>query len=151
MNKVVRILPTVARILLGLVFFVFGLNGFLNFMPMPPPPPGKVGELMAGFAASGYMFPLIKATEVIGGALLLSGRFVPLALTLLAPVIVNILAFHLVLDRSGMGMTGTIVLLEVYLAWSYRDAFAPMLRAKVAPAGSAETPATTTGRSAATA
>src|SRR5438132_7666163 len=94
-------LPAAARILLGLVFFVFGLNGFLHFIPQPPmegPPAQFIGAMLA----TGYLFPLLKTTEVLGGLLLLSGRLVPLALTVLAPVVVNIVAFHLFLAPSGL-------------------------------------------------
>ena len=121
-----------ARILLGLVFFVFGLNGFFHFLPQPPmsgPPAAFAGALFA----TGYMFPLIKATEVIGGALLLSGRFVPLALTVLAPVVVNIVAFHLFLAPSGIVLPLVIVALGVFLAWSYRSSFAGVLRVNAVP------------------
>jgi hypothetical protein len=124
--------PAVARILLGLVFFVFGLNGFLHFIPQPPmsgPPADFAGALFA----TGYMFPLIKGTEVLAGALLLGGRFVPLALALLAPIVVNIVLFHGVLVGAGLGVPLVVLALELYLAWAYRAAFAPMLRARVAP------------------
>jgi len=127
-----RHLPTVARVLLGLLFFVFGLNGFLNFMPTPPVP-APAGEFLGGLAASGYMFPLIKGTEVAAGALLLAGRFVPLALVLLAPVIVNIVLFHLVLAPGGYGMLAVILGLELFLAWSYRGSFAGVLRGDAKP------------------
>ena len=103
MRSVLDKLPAVARILLGLVFFVFGLNGFLHFLPQPPLS-GPAGDLMGALAATGYMFPLIKGTEVVVGALLLSGRFVPLALTVLAPVLVHIAAFHLALAPTSLGM-----------------------------------------------
>jgi uncharacterized membrane protein YphA (DoxX/SURF4 family) len=126
-----RKLPTVARILLGLVFFVFGLNGFLNFIPQPPQPE-RAGQFLGGLAAAGYFFPLLKLTEVVAGALLLTNRFVPLALALLAPVIVNIAAFHLLL-APGYPMVAFLLATELYLAWAYRDAFRPMLRAAVAP------------------
>lgn len=125
-------LPTIARTLLGLVFFVFGLNGFLNFMPMPPPP-APAGQLLGALAATGYMFPLIKGTEVVAGALLLANRRVPLALVLLAPVIVNIVAFHLFLAPGSYGMLALIVGLEVYLAWAYRGSFAGVLQARARP------------------
>jgi hypothetical protein len=75
---------------------------------------------------TGYMFPLIKGTEVAAGALLLANRFVPLALTVLAPVVVNIFAFHALL-APGLGVASFIVVLQLYLAWTYRHAFAPML------------------------
>jgi uncharacterized membrane protein YphA (DoxX/SURF4 family) len=121
-----------ARILLGLVFFVFGLNFFLHFIPTPPMS-GPSASFAGAMAATGYLFVLVKVTEVTGGVLLLSGRFVPLALALLAPVIVNIVAFHAFLAPSGLALPLVILLLEVFLAWSYRDAYRPMLGAKVAP------------------
>src|SRR5882762_582358 len=84
-----RHLPTAARILLGFIFLIFGLNGFLNFLPQS----GNIPEAALAFAGAlmktGYMFPLIKGTEVIVGVLLLSNRFVPLALALVAPIVVN--------------------------------------------------------------
>jgi uncharacterized membrane protein YphA (DoxX/SURF4 family) len=121
-----------ARILLGLVFTVFGLNGFLHFLPQPPMS-GPPAEFAGALFATGYMFPLIKGTEVVSGLLLLSGRFIPLALTLLAPVIVNIVAFHAFLAPSGLAIPLLVVALEVFLAWSYRGVFRPMLRARVEP------------------
>ncbi len=130
-------LPTIARVLLGLMFFVFGLNGFLNFIP--PPKEGIPEGAMAFSVAmmkTGYLMQLVKGTEVFVGLLLLLNRFVPLALTILAPVLVNIVAFHIFLAPapSGMVMAGIIVALELYLAWSYRDVFRPMLAARVSPA-----------------
>lgn len=135
-----------ARIVLGLVFFVFGLNGFFHFLPQPPmsgPPAAFGGALLA----TGYMFPLIKATEVIGGALLLSGRLVPLALTVLAPVVVNIVAFHLFLAPSGIVLPLVIVALGVFLAWSYRSSFSGVLRVNAVPDG-AETISSSSSRAA---
>jgi uncharacterized membrane protein YphA (DoxX/SURF4 family) len=119
---------TVARIALGLVFFVFGLDGFLHFMP-PPSGPVPEGALALGVAMmkSGYLFQLVKGTEVIVGALLLANRFVPLALALIAPVIVNIVAFHAFLAPSGLPLALGVLALELYLAWSYRAVYRPML------------------------
>jgi uncharacterized membrane protein YphA (DoxX/SURF4 family) len=120
--------PAVGRVLLGLVFFVFGLNGFLQFLPAPSPPPPEAAMAFAGaLMKTGYMFPLIKGTEVIVGAFLLSNRFVPLALALIAPIVVNIVAFHAVLAPSGIGLAILVLALELLLAWSYRDAYRPML------------------------
>ena len=123
---------TAARIVLGLVFFVFGLNGFLNFIPPPPPETMPAGALAFGTALmnTGYMIPLIKGSEVLCGALLLSNRFVPLALVVLAPIVVNIILFHAVLAPSGVIMAVVVLLLELGLAWSYRDAYRPLLRAR---------------------
>src|SRR3954471_1900756 len=123
---------TAVRVLLGLVFFTFGLDGFLHFVPQPDPstmPPGSVafaGALMG----TGYMFPLIKGTEVVVGALLLANRFVPLALALLAPVLVNIVLFHAFLAPSGMGIAVVVLGLHLLLAWTHRRAYRPMLGAR---------------------
>ncbi len=123
-----------ARIVLGLIFLVFGSNGFFHFLPQPPmsgPPADFFGALLA----TGYLFPLLKGTEVITGALLLSGRLVPLALTVLAPVVVNIVGFHLFLAPSGLPLALVVVVLGVFLAWSYRSAFAGVLNVNAAPDG----------------
>src|SRR4051794_788504 len=89
-----------ARLLLGLVFVVFGLNGFFMFIAVPPmAEPAQ--RFMGAIMATGYLLPLVKVLEIVGGLLLLSGRYVPLALLLLGPVLVNILCFHLFLDFSG--------------------------------------------------
>ncbi len=125
-------LPSVARYLLGAAFFVFGLNGFLHFIPQPAPPAPAM-SFIGALLASGYMFPLIKGTEVIMGALLLANRFVPLALTILAPIMVNIIAFHLFLEPEALAMPLVLLVAQLYLAYSHRDAFAPMLHAKNAP------------------
>jgi len=126
-----RHFPTVARVVLGLMFAVFGLNGFLNFIPAPttPPPEGAMAFAMA-LMKTGYMMPLIKGTELLVGVLLLLNRFVPLALVLLAPVLVNIVAFHAFLAPTGLGMMVVIVGLELYLAWTYRGAYRSLLTAR---------------------
>lgn len=117
----------IARILLGLTFFIFGVNGFVQLIPMPPMP-GAAGQLMGGLAASGYFFPLLAITETVAGAALLTGYFVPLALLVVAPLVLNILAIHLFLAPSGIPHAVAMVALEVFLGWSYRSAFAPLLR-----------------------
>jgi uncharacterized membrane protein YphA (DoxX/SURF4 family) len=122
-------LPTVARVLMGVPFLVFGLNGFLHFLPTPPMP-AAAGAFVGALAASGYLFPILKGVEVTAALLLLSGRFVPLALTLLAPVLVNIVAFHAALAPAGLAVPLVLLAAEIYLAWVHRDAFAPLLRAK---------------------
>lgn len=125
--------PTAARILLGLIFTVFGLNGFLNFLPMPPMP-DAAGTFLGALVGSGYLMALVKGTEVAVGLLLLSNRFVPLALTVIAPIVLNIVLFHAFLAPAGMVVPLVVLALELFLAWSYRDAFAPMLKAKNEPA-----------------
>ena len=130
-RKLTAYLPAIARSVLGAAFFVFGLNGFLNFIPPPtePMPEGAVSLGMA-FMSSGYLFQLIKGTEVLAGLLLLCNRFVPLALVVLAPVLVNIVAFHIFLMPPGIGLSLVLAGLELYLAWVYRAAFAPLLTAR---------------------
>jgi uncharacterized membrane protein YphA (DoxX/SURF4 family) len=128
-------LPNAARLLQGLAFLVFGANGFLHFLPNPPGMPAPAADFAGALFHTGYMFPLIKGTEVVAGILLLSGRFVPLALTLLAPIIVNIIAFHAILVGGGLiGPPLLVLALELYLAWAYREAFLPMLRSRTEPA-----------------
>lgn len=123
-----KIATIIVRTLLGLMFFVFGLMVF--FMKMPPPPAGHAGEFMSALAGSHYLYA-IKMFEVVGGLLLLIGRYVPLGLTLLGPVIVNILFYDIFLDKSGLGMGIVIAVMALFLLWQYRVAFAGLVRAKV--------------------
>ncbi len=119
-----KIVAIVARILLGLMFFVFGLNGFLHFIPAPPVL-GLAGQFAGALVQSHYIY-LVSGTQVIAGVLLLADQFVPLALALLAPVLVNILVFHLTMQPSGLppGLFATI--LWFILAWRFRASFAPL-------------------------
>lgn len=126
-----RYVTPALRILSGLAYIVFGLNGFLAFMPAPETLPREVLDFLNALAGSGYMLQLIGATQIVAGVLLLVNRFVPLALALLAPFLVNSIAFHLVLEPTGLPMALVFVAIEIYLAWVYRDAFRPMLRVKV--------------------
>jgi len=120
-----RIVAIVARILLGLVFFVFGMNGLHPFMPNPPATP-PAAAFFGALAATHYMFVLIFGAQVIGGALLLLGLAVPFALVILAPVIVNIVCFHTFLAPDLLPLALVVAALEVFLAWHYRAAFAPL-------------------------
>jgi putative oxidoreductase len=129
MHTFQKVVPTAARLFMGLVFSVFGLNFFLHFLPTPPEPPRALAFAGALFG-SGYLFPLLKSIEVTAGLLLLSGFFVPLALAVLAPVIVNIVGFHLFLAPGGLPIPLALLAAELYLAWTYRAAFAPMLRSR---------------------
>jgi uncharacterized membrane protein YphA (DoxX/SURF4 family) len=122
-----KILTIIARILLGLIFVLFGSNGFLHFLPMPPLPQGVTGEYLHAFFASGYVY-VISGFQVAGGLLLLIGRFVPLGLTILAAIIVNIWAFHLLMAPEGLPPAVVVTILELFLVWSYRDRFAGILR-----------------------
>jgi len=130
-------LPIVARVILGLAFFVFGLNFFLHFIPQPPVPPALgafIGALIAG-----KILTVVKLVEITAGFLLITGRFVPLSLTLLAPVEIGILLTHGVFAPDGLPLPLVLVGLTIYLAYAYRNAFAPMLQvsAQPAPAGEA--------------
>jgi putative oxidoreductase len=123
-----KILTIIARILLGLIFVFFGSNGFLHFLPMPPLPQGVTGEYLHAFFASGYVY-VISGFQVVGGLLLLIGRFVPLGLTILGAIIVNIWAFHILMAPEGLPPAIVVAVLELFLIWSYRDRFAGILRA----------------------
>ena len=103
------------------MFFVFGLNGFLNFLPMPELG-GAAGEFFAGLGAAGYFFPVLKAVETVCGALLLIRRFVPLALVLLAPIVVQIFLFHAFLDAAGLPMAIVLIALQAYLGFGVHGA-----------------------------
>ncbi|MGC1192842.1 MAG: hypothetical protein WA861_19840 [Candidatus Binatus sp.] len=122
-----KVVVTIVRVLLGLVFFVFGLNGFLHFMPNPPPTPAA-GEFFGALIKTGYMFTLVFGPQVLGGALLLLNIAVPFALVILAPVVVNIIGFHLYLSPVPMQLAIAFIVtaFELFLAWYYRAAFAPL-------------------------
>lgn len=121
--------PHAARVILGFMFLVFGLNGFFNFMPLPAYE-GASAQFLGGLAAASYFFPMLKGLEVILGLMLLSNRFVPLALTVLAPITFNILTFHLFLAPAGSGMILFIVALQVYAMVSWRKAYSGVLTAR---------------------
>lgn len=120
---------------MGAPLIVFGINGFLNFMPQPETLPAGAMAFSTALLETGYMMQLIGTTQLVVGILLLSNRFVPLALALFAPFIVNSVAFHLFLERSGLVPAFVFLGLELYLVWVYREAFRPMLVARVTPAG----------------
>lgn len=129
-----RHFPVIARLLMGLPLLVFGLNGFLNFIPPPPTPlPAGAAAFAGALVNSGYMMQLIGTTQFVVGAMLVSNRFVPLAVALFAPFIVNSIAFHAFLEPSGLPMAAVFLALELYLAWAYRPAYRAMLAARVTP------------------
>lgn len=116
-----KIVVLVARVLLGLIFFVFGLNNILHFLPMPAPT-GDALQYMTVLSTHGF-FRIIGLLMIVSGLLLLVGRFVPLALTLLAPIIVNILLYHTLLEPSGAAAAIAVTVLEVFLIVIYRKSF----------------------------
>jgi putative oxidoreductase len=117
-----KIATLIARILLGLLFLVFGLNGFLHFIPMPPPT-GLAAQYMGALYVSHYLV-FIFLVQVVGGALLLANRFVPLALILLGPVLVNILLFHSFMAPAGLPLALVTTVLWGLVFYGVRRAFA---------------------------
>jgi putative oxidoreductase len=117
-----KIVTLIARLLLGLIFVVLGLNGFLNFINMGPMPSGLAGQFIGALALSHY-FWVVAALQVAGGALLLVNRFVPVALVLLGPVIVNIILYHVFLNPSGAPLAIVVVILWGIVFYSYRQYF----------------------------
>ena len=129
-----RFVPPVVRYLMGLPLVAFGLNGYFNFIPQPAPPLAPGAAAFAGaLMASGYMMPLIGTTQLIVGLLLVCNRFVPLAVVLFAPFMVNSIAFHATLEHTGLPMALIFLAMELYLAWVYREAYRPLFKAKAAP------------------
>jgi len=128
-----RIVALIARLLLGLVFFVFGLNGFLQFLNMGPMPTGLAGQFMGALFQSHYLW-VVAGLQVLGGALLLVGRFVPLGLVLLGPVIVNILLYHLLLNPAGMGIALVVTVLWFIVFYAYRQYFSGIFVQNAPPA-----------------
>ena len=116
---------TISRYLLGAFFTFFGLNGFLHFMPIPLHP-GLATRFIAVLVASNYMVPVFLV-QLAGGLILLSGRYVALGLTLLAPVLFNILTFHLTMDPGGLPPGAIATVLWLVVAWSIRPAFRGLL------------------------
>jgi uncharacterized membrane protein YphA (DoxX/SURF4 family) len=126
-----KVVTTIARYLLGLIFTVFGLNGFLNFIHQPPPAnPLTIQFLVA--VSSSHFAAFFFAVQLIGGLLLLSGYFVPLALTLLAAELYNILAFHLTLAPASIPPALVASVLWVLVFFQYRKSFEGILAAKPA-------------------
>ena len=117
-----KIVILIARLLLGLVFVVFGLNGFLNFLDMGPPPPGLAGQFIGALFVSHYYW-VIAGLQVAGGVLLLVNRFVPLALVLLGPIIVNIICYHLFLNPSGAALAAVVTILWFIVFYGKRQYF----------------------------
>lgn len=117
-----KILSLVARILLGLLFVVFGLNGFLNFLNMGPMPTGLAGQFILALVGSHY-FWVVAGLQIAGGALLLVNRYVPLGLVLLGPVIVNIILYHLFMNPSGIVLPIVVVILWFIVFYAHRQNF----------------------------
>jgi hypothetical protein len=124
-----KITAMIARFLLGLIFLIFGLNGFFHFLSMPTPT-GVAGQFIGALFVSHFLI-VIFVIQLIGAVLLLVNRYVPLALTLLAPIIVNILLFHLLMAPSGLPLTIIVTVLWVLVFLSVRSAFSGLLQRRV--------------------
>lgn len=124
-----KMVALVARVLLGLIFVVFGLNGFLHFIPMKPPSGQLAGQYLGVLFVSHYLVPIFLL-QVLGGALLLANRFVPLALILLGPVLVNVILFHSLMAPEGLPIALFTTLLWLLVFWRARHAFAGVLAAR---------------------
>jgi uncharacterized membrane protein YphA (DoxX/SURF4 family) len=130
-----RYIPAVVRILMGLALVAFGLNAFLNFIPPPQTPMSDGAIAFAGaLMNTGYMMPLIGVTQLVVGLFLVTNRFVPLALVLFAPFMVNSIAFHVFLEHTGLPMALVFLAMELYLAWVYRNSYRAVLAARATPA-----------------
>ena len=124
-----KILTNVSRFLLGFIFLVFGLNRFLHFIPMPPPS-GVAAQFLGSMFVTKYLL-FVFAIQLIGGALLLINRYVPIALTILGPIIVNILLFHSLMNPDGLSLALFVTILWAVVFASVRSAFAGIFQARV--------------------
>jgi putative oxidoreductase len=122
-----KIITLIARVLLGLAFVFFGLNGFLQFLPMPLLPHNPAGDFLHALFVSHYVYA-VAACQLAGGLLLVIGRYVPLGLTILGPIIVNIVLFHIFLLPEGFPMALIFAVVYLFLLWRYWTAFAGILR-----------------------
>lgn len=119
----------IVRTLMGLLFLFASITFLFNLVPIPPLE-GTVRTFNEGLASVGYFFPMLKITELVCGLLLVSGRYVPLATVILAPIIVSIFMFHAFIDRTGLPIAIFLVLANIFIAYYYRDAYAGLLKAK---------------------
>jgi putative oxidoreductase len=120
-----RAIETAARLVLGGIFLVFAADFVLHFMPELPFTDAG-GRYLEALLATGYMFPLIKVVEVAAAVLIVTRRFAPLGVVLVAPVVLNIALYHLVLDPNGAAIAAILVGCEAFLLWTYRAALRPL-------------------------
>ena len=125
-----KIASVIARFLLGLIFLVFGLNGFFHFLPMSPPPSGTAAQFFGALFVSNYLVAIFLL-QIVSAILLLLNRYIPLALTLLAPIIANILLIHILMVPSGMPLAIVVTVLWSVVFLSVRSAFSGLLQLRV--------------------
>jgi len=130
-NPVMKIASVIARYLVGVIFLVMGLNGFLSFIHLPPPE-GIAAQFMGALYVSHYLW-VIFAFQVIAGVLLLINRYVPLAVAVLAPVIVNILTFHVLMAPSGLPLVLFVAVLWAVIFIDVRPAFSGLFQSRLQP------------------
>jgi len=126
-----KIASLIARLLLGALMVFAGANHLFNFLPKQPMPPGVAGQFLAAMIATGYMY-IVGVCEVVPGLLLLVNRFVPLALAVLGPVIVNIFIVNLLMAPKALPVAILVIILWILAAYRARTAFLPLLQQRVA-------------------
>ena len=124
-----KILILTTRIIFGLIFFTFGLNGFFNFIPVPPLS-DAANNFLSALLATGYMLPLWKSVEVVVGLMLIFNIYVPLGLVILAPVTANIFLYHLFLDQENVAFGGLLLSIHVLFLFLHRRSYYPLLKVK---------------------
>lgn len=129
-GEIMRIAVIIVRVLMGLLFIFASVVVLFNLVPPPPDLPERVKIFMDGMNASGYLMPLVKITELLCGIAFVTGRFVPLATVVIAPVIINIFLFHVFVDTSGLPTAVFLVFANIFLAYAHWDKFKPLLEAK---------------------
>ncbi len=126
-----KTVSTILRVVLGLIFFIFGINFYLKFIPLEIPQEGAIGAFMGGLSAAPYMWTVIKVVEIVGGLLLITGYFVPFALTILFPITLNIFLFHTMmtpLNQAGVAIA--MMVFHIFLFYSFRASYAGVLDSK---------------------
>ncbi len=122
-----RLAVTTSRSLLGLIFVVYGVNYFIPFVALPATSPEGTA-LLDAFTATGFFLPLLRITQLVAGTALLMNRYVPLALVILAPIVLNIVLYDIFLDLAGLPMGILLLVLQSFLGWAYCEDYERLLR-----------------------
>ncbi len=126
-----KTISTILRVVLGLIFVIFGLNFYLQFIPLQIPQDGPIGAFMGGLSAAPYLWHVVKVTEIVGGLLLISGTYVPFALTILFPITLNIFLFHTVMTPIGDAIMAIVMMvIHIFLFYTFRASYAGVLDSK---------------------